>query len=1680
MKHNIDFKTKGMNRDVSPSSFSNELTFENVNLRLTTNEGNTMMSWVNEKGTKAVEIIEIVQAWDGEYVSSTIEGTVIGTAVINHQLVLFTTIHEFSATFSTDRIYVFTYDNEEKTVMAGKLLFKGNLNFDVNYPLETMVAYEASYIQKVYWTDNRNQPRLINIAASKDKIAKWQSTLSSKRTYFDFIPSFEMEEEDVKITKNCASGGIFAPGVIQYLFTYVNKYGQESNVAYQSTLYYLNHVDRGASPEDKVSSSFTITINNADTNFDYVRLYSIQRTSLDSEPFAKKLEDLTITAGATLTYIDNGTTGSTVDPTELLYLGGKEIKALTMVDKDNTLFLGNITQVNSLVNSIQEYYDDLRKEDETTGIIFKTSPDKTVTNDHAVGIYSYTNELSNSHRDISTFKGGEVYRFGFQLQKKTGEWVTPIFMNDIENTVYPDTSITSDSILLPYAEANIPITKIANYYNKNRAVDEDGFYSIFKSIRPVIVYPSLEDRNVLCQGVVNPTVFNADDRIDNSPFAQASWFFRPYIFSKPGEISSSSGSYTTNLNITVDFTTEYTTEAKADEAISDSINAYLSDHKLLKDVYILTANVRRKKYDEKDEKAPIDIINNRGYLICHSDTQVTIYNDDGISIGSKIVTETIKESFDGVIVLDPTTQEDYARCAYIKDTPFTEEVTSDTKNVTYQELEDVKVDNSITFKFYKDMEVTTSNNIFYYPKQTENTPNPYIFMFRSKKGSDSSIYVYTVTFPALSEDTPYVPSSDLGGSPLRFKHYDSLYTVDDIINKDDCPTLGKYLEIEGAKKEFSSVYATTKPTDLGSTNTQFFVDQSILTLNSPDIEFDTDIQTYSWEGLRMRVVGAIPITAYQSSHVITTSTDMIETYHNNTAKKTDVAINFGVGELSTNVIHNNVSQSGGQRLIADYLWNDTVVTTDTSKDDGITTGEGFTDFLVYPWQKSGSLNNDTRAISTTKDGNTYSAASYLETKKEGHLSYSLNSVYLDRDNFKEYEYLNTQIHLTENDEIMNMRLNPQTSYTDQINYYPNIDKVLMNTKGSKAIHNTAITEKYTITSANWGTSIRPISMKYKSTSHAVVVLKAPTDTATSIHTTGKTHKDELIPIMPNAKVGDNIVGYYSSSSSLTFWGKDMYFAPQSQGEVDLTTAFKKKEYDFLWLAEIYKDVDDSGRFGGKSKTALMGNKWIVGGEAQKIYPFAESVTLKWTEGDTFYQRYDCLKTYPYTNEDPNQMTEILSFMCETHVNIDGRYDKNRGQVKNYLMRPENFNQLNPIYSQQNNFFTSRIMDIDNVAGLSYPNHLYYSKTKENGADVDLWTNVTMATTLELDGDKGEITSLNRFNDQIIAFQDTGIAQVLYNENAQISTTDGVPIELANSGKVQGKRYLSNTIGCSNKWSIVQTPTAIYFMDNNDKSIYMFNGSLGNLSTTKGFNAWSKQNIPSDIDWNPVDYGNFRAVYDKLNQEVLFINGSTALAYSEVFGMFTSFYDYGGAPYFVNFDDTGIWVKDNTLWKHQAGDYCSFFGNNKPYSMTLLAADQTLPDMIFTNLEFMANVEEEGTYNKEKEVFTPTLPFDSIEAWDEYQHGTLSLTNGNNKATARHGNDSGVLARKFRKWRCDIPRDNAPIDDESESKLGIKRFKVRPLDRMRNPWLYMKLKKDAASNDTLKKVEIHDVRVTVFS
>lgn len=1532
------WKTKGMSRDLSVSAFNPEFAFENMNLRLSTNESNTLMSLVNEKGTLNMTT------------SQEILGTPVGTAVINHQLIIFTTeeyqetvegaqtigkvtgavpitgsktlddivnsnivrtftasqvkdrvsaltgssvapgvavireealydsadndtagsrpggtifddediiiggdvseSHETSTAPSTtpstpstttettytdtihiDRIYKAVFSNSKKSSMTVTLLFSGNLGLSVEYPIETLVSYESESIQKVYWTDGHNQPRLINIAR--------EDIESNDNTQFDFVPTLKLGET-VKVAKKIGVGGQFPAGVIQYAFTYYRKHGQESAIFYTTPLYYISPKDRGAAPDEKVDNAFQITVEGLDTKFEYLRIYSIQRTSINATPLAKRIQDIYIKdiklkdGKYSTTYIDNGSSGDSIDPTELLYKGGEVISCYTMKDKDGTLFLGNLNLKRDSLNNLKSTIQNSDNYTLTPGIrnfyAVKTSDDN----------YKYANQLTayeDQNMDESVpcggFKYGDVYRCGVQFQHESGKWSDPIFLKDvlIKNVSRPKTDDNNCGIVtIPVINGSISesvVTTLRDGYN-------------YKKVRPVVVYPEYQDRNIICQGVLDKTLLNYSidaltDTTDTSRKNkyQSSWFFRPIL---------------------------------------------------------------------------------KTYNAVNSDDHITV----------------------------------------------------------------------------------------------------------------------SPSFGALNT-VPYISDGSSAPSLDSFRK----------------------AEIQGG---FDA-------------NSFLIVSTNLMTLHTPDAAFDSLLDVNTFDNVQAYKVGEAVFKKTFSDINIQTESPTISSR--------------GGG-----FVHKSFIKNGSYGIVSGLFYDDFIVD-DFEKEDGSVGYQYHPDeqaavkWLVYPWQKTGSLNNDVNRPASAGTASAILKKKVISNLRYADTNYSSNGSAVE---------IKAQLFASEDLSIL--------KEGNDI-YFGNIDTSIIPSKG-EGIYLCAdnITQPSgagaLFTRSQFGTSTVP----FNSEIWWKLGANLSTDNGTSYVRKGM-HKLNT-STTPNSwsyngfdkdKVGNHsedlvikkgqVRMKYKSTPHLLLSGTNV---STNFNDSSISRAFG------LNIAELSKTVIESTRFGGTSSDALRENDWIPCGKPVSLdgtNVINGKVSFQYSWGDTYYQRYDCMKTYPFTKEDLNQIVEIGSFMLETRCNIDGRYDKNRGQQSNINMSPVNFNLFNPVYNQIDNFFIYKIKDESYYTDTEYPNQITWTLTKQSGADVDAWTHITLASVLEMDGSKGSINSLQKLNDQLICFQNSSVSQVLYNENTQISTTEGVPIEIANSGKVQGKRTISGSVGCSNKWSIANTPSGIYFIDGNEKNIYLFDGQLSNLSVAKGINTWSKQNIPAaELLWTPTHFQNFVTYYDRDNQEVMFINNKIALNYSEKLSAFTGFFAYGKTPYFASVDDAGIWLRDNKIWKHQGGEYCDFFGTMRPYWTILIGNPEPQLDKIFTNLDFRACVEDDGEYDKSTGRFIPTLPFDFLEVWNEYQHGVAFLENKNgNDAMVHHKEDrTASLKRKFRIWRCDIPRDNVgtkrntdvidpfsiEFDDTFHPDYSTE---ARPMERMRNPWLYMKLMKK--SSETMDKVEIHDLMMTYY-
>ena len=1552
---------QGMQKDTSKSKVGKEFAFHNHNIRITAREDNTLLTVTNERGT-------INRGY--------VNGIYIGHCIIQETLVLFTKLVIPGDFENPDCIYLIS----PNVTPLPELLYRGNLNFSIDNKLETLGVYENEDIQKVYWVDGLNQPRVINIKASEETKSKWNDSS------FNFIPELALQESvSVEAISNSS---MFAPGVIQYAFSYYNKYGQESNIFDVTPLCYIAHKDRGASPEETIKDlAFKVKVNNLDTKFDYVRIYSIHRTSLNAVPTCKKLIDLpinippkkievtnsyqdynlgetdtkyiycTLYTGQTHTlseiinsinpiivgnvktweldftnyidivlkrnneikkrfdfsgvrkctyretnsdlltakdlicynyktsilvtekidnpnylpsieYIDNGILGDTIDPTQLLYIGGEDIIAGTIIAKDNTLFLGNIELKNlSVPASIKNNLSNVA--------VFPSRRTEDISNKDDL-FYSSEYPLSNI---TSYYRAGEHYRLGIQLQHKNGRWSEPIFIVDKTQGLQMRPTIIDNTIYLPSFDFEIP-----------SEIREELYSLGFKKMRGIVVFPEPHDRKVLVQGMLCPTVFNKNNREENAPYAQSSWFLRPFLFDTNKD----------GLSISID------------------------------DSYFIKNNGNSLEYEDN-----LKDINKGAFLEFRH--------------GSPII-----GSFKDNLTIDGN------------------------RGSEIQNGYEYKIDQSILTLHSPEIELEDFNTNFNNDVQVRIVG---IINFTSNYG-DIDIQTKTAT---------------RSGNALGFSHR----KISNILSGGTSLVSGLfYNDSSSESKETDRFYMTylwhregSLNDDVASSDKQSGV---LLKKKISNIKFSKYNTWINYDKVWKSLGG-------NSIKSLANGISNIEKF--NSDQMSLLKLNSGTEE------HFN------------YYGN---------IDSLLSSEEKFPIFYGNDWANKELLEDDKKGTEPVR----------MKYKSSPHLVFKLNSAVSGHEivlpninglnsvdgnqitNTKNPlpEYLGEEIKFKQQEEPENPEEGDLWMYTDYV------QAKIITTPPPNSMQNPEVYYKeipfnlvFKYTKEKW----KRYEFDKKDKSKRVYYIEN-SYTAIIYYFYG----------LKWCPVGKNNAGTTYHTDFVWEPLKTVNITPPEEETITISQDSIEGinlDYPYLYLAELYINSDFvENAFGGNSEDAIKNNLWIP---ASKSIPINRG-TLTYEYGDTRYQRYDCLKTYAFTPEDENQVIEIASFMCETRVNLLGRYDKNIGNLSNLNADPTNFNLFNPVYSQKDNFFNYRILDSDLYKLDKFDNTITWSKEKFAGEKVDNWTNITMANTLDLDGTKGKVNKLATAGESILCFQDKGFSQILFNSRVQIPVSDGVPVEITNGYKVDGYRYISDIVGCQNKNSIVTTPSGVYFLDGESNGIYNYGEGLINLSTQKGFDIWTKE-IAND----PT----FKSFYDKNNKDVYFTTKDYCLGYSEKLGQFTSFYDYNNVDVMFNIGTDFFSIKGISIYSHFTGDYNNFYGETKPYYITLISNEGAQLDKVFTNIEYRADV-----FNSNNG-YLENKSFDTLEVWNEYQSGKSILKYDKYRPS--------TLKKKFRMWRADIPRDS-----------------VKKMDRMRNPWLFIKLSNNNPGTD---KIELHDIVVHYF-
>lgn len=1495
---------QGMKRATHPINQDRNFLWDAHNIRLTTRGSDTMLSITNERSTKHIMDFNSTDKY-------------IGHVVLGNYLVVL--VHSDS----NDLIYRIDLRTEKKVI-----LYKGPLNFDPSHPAQIIADHESELVQKIYWVDGINSPRVINIARPKlsgvEKSTDVDGTDYSSvysDSPFGFVQDLELNEE-VTISRLQSSVGIFPTGVIQYALTYLHKYGQESNIFYVSEPLYLSYADRGGSPEDRVSTSFRINIENVDKKFQYVRVYSIIRTSIDSTPVVKRVADVDIaksigTSGTSVSLIDNNTTGDNVDPTYLLYVGGKDIVAKCIASKDNTLFLGNIAYNRTSVRDLG-----IRDSD------FKLNPALTLSvQARNISLpsqdpeYLYSNQLSTN---TLTFKNGETYRLGCRFQYKNGEWSEPIWVKD---EIYEFAPSYDGSILhLGQIEGSIPEAL------RNTLVSKG-----YKKVQALICQPSYRDRTIIAQGILCPTVGNVGNRVQGGgAWAQSSWLLRPWTPRSEGD-------------------------------------GYLGAIPACQHNESLPFGA-----DRDVEIQNMAIMIDGGNQMSYSE----MVSDSGNNA----------EMFYGAFVVDQSI------------------VTMHSPDIEFGDIINL-LSSEVNLGLYKVGEVKFTKNKGEIDIQTETPvadPDASGFLKRSLSGGGERSLV-----SGLFYEDAMVDDSNGGTTIERYKTPKLWMTYmwhrtgslnNDCVRPEGLGTRTSVLKkktITNLKVSNKTIFSTTasklEVTDIKSFNSN---ELSLVRLKR---QSETSVESATYYG---NVDTLIP--AYTQYSYMCTASSVAEL--KNTSAEFSGQVFVG-GEQKTFSGLKVTGAKGANTFIQAG-----------GPDGGSVSGK-----LPYIVETVTTITNTTSTSSgDAPNDNSVSSDSSTSVVSEGTKTVMVNitgkarlNLNINSGKFSGTVTLLEDVTADDGKTVVPAQFS--WSISGETNYKPQVKKRSHTWLGTGSKH------------PKW-TSVTPLFTS------AVSIIDGASGDGGGIEGA--------------ENIGDNYEALKLSKDGVRMKYKSTPHAVISLNSPLSTTT----ENGALYLVELRQDPGTL-RYGGTSEEAIRNNLWIPAGPALNI----SDGKVKWVWGDTWFQRYDCLKTYPFTFEDTNQVTEIGSFYCETRVNIDGRYDRNRGSTS-FSLSPTNFNLMNPVYSQLDNFFTSRVLDDDYYKVTNYPSQFLWTGVKTPASDTDIWTNLHMASSYDMDGSNGTLTAIQPYNDLLLGFQDRAVTHILFNSRVQIQASDGVPIEIANSQKVEGVRVLSNTIGCQDKFNIVLSAAGIYFVDNNNSTVYRFNGELNNLGLQLGNLFWFRDNFQnnswmfkSDKDGNP----GMRLFYDPKYQDVYFVPSLTkgdpseepindALCFSEQLNQFTSMMSYNGAVMFP-FESKFYSLANNpngilALWENFAGtNYNNIFGTVKPFNFSFISNDNSTYTKIFDTIEvrtdrYDGEILMGDTYSTNVQ---SGQPLDFIRVNNEYQD------------TQEVGFTASNFRKKFRIWRATIPRNSGTRE------------------RIRNLWSRITL---GCNNPSDKMTILHDLSV----
>lgn len=459
-----------------------------------------------------------------------------------------------TSTLGIDCIWKYS---EQTTVRGGiELLYINSLGWNQASTFDIVVNTESESVIKMYIADGVHQVFSLNILGGAD--------IDKPKKVLYMVPEYTVSQPFVR---EQVMGGSHIAGALQYAYNLFNMSGGQTKLSPASELVYMGKgaTQGGGAVNEVVGMSNVVQIDNIDQNYDYIRLYSIKYSDLNTAPIVSVVDEFTNTSNGTLIFTDDGRVKYPITLEALTYLGGTDIVPRAIISKKNRLIMANITDniwdINDGLGVSDANYFDTRAYSCTYGnstVVISSTFGGNETLNHVGRAYTsggvdvpaihdckqakdtyFYNPASNTspggegrfisytvdkmstaaitaagyNVDQSRYmKCGEVYRWGVEFYNAKSKKSTPQWICDVKapNDYYgfaDNTRVTITFIISEAGKARLQAQGIVGY--KFLRVERQEI-----------------DRTVVAQGIVTPMIFQVtgDDAHLNSNESQGAVF----------------------------------------------------------------------------------------------------------------------------------------------------------------------------------------------------------------------------------------------------------------------------------------------------------------------------------------------------------------------------------------------------------------------------------------------------------------------------------------------------------------------------------------------------------------------------------------------------------------------------------------------------------------------------------------------------------------------------------------------------------------------------------------------------------------------------------------------------------------------------------------------------------------------------------------------------------------------------------------------------------------------------------------------------------------------------------------------------------------------------------------------------------------------------------------------------